>query len=103
MRLPYHTAGVFVPELLLLIFLVPLELSRLGLARKGNLTVRADAVGVFLALTLPWTAGVGYFMFWQAYVLRVESILGAVELGFIVAQFVLGIVAVITFNKSSAT
>lgn len=103
MRLPYHVSGVFVPELLLLVFLVPLELSRHALARRGNLTVRADAVAVSLALALPWTAGVAYFMFWQAYVLRVESILGAVELGFVVAQFVLGIVAVVTFNKSSTT
>ena len=85
----------------MLAFLAPLELSRQALGRRGNLTARPDAVAVSLALSLPWAAGVAYFAFWQAYVLRVESVLGAVELAFAAAQTVLGLVAVVSFNKSS--
>ena len=96
--LPYPN-GALAAEVVLLIILSGLEAIRLFLAKKGNKTERIGSVVSSLIITVPSMFGCIYLLVWQTYVLRVEVILNALQLGFIAFEVLLAIIACITFAR----
>ena len=67
--------------------------------KKGNLTERAQPVGLSLALSIISVIGNIFLLIWQTYVLRAELILIIVQLSFISLEMLLGLVAIVLFNR----
>lgn len=70
-----------------------------NLGQKGNLSEQMASVVISIALTVPVFLSVLYFLLWQTYVLRLELILSAFQLGFLVLELIFGIVAIATFAR----
>ncbi|XP_068004375.1 transmembrane protein 80 isoform X2 [Melanerpes formicivorus] len=68
------------PDLLVLFIMAILEVPRLYLGSKGNLTEEEAALGLSLALTLGSVGLALYFLAWQTYVLRADLVLNALLL-----------------------
>lgn len=67
--------------------------------KKGNLTERAQPVGLSLALSLISIIGNVFLILWQTYVLRAELILIIIQLSFIALEMLLGLIAIVLFNR----
>ena len=67
--------------------------------QRGNLTERMVAVIWSLLLSIVSLMGAVYLILWQTYVLRVEVVLCAVQLGFIALEMVFGFISAITFAR----
>ena len=96
--MPYPS-GALAAEIILLFILAGLEAIRLYLGMKGNKTERISSVVMSLVMTLPSLFGCIYLLVWQTYVLRVEVIINALQLGFIAFEVLLAIIACITFAR----
>ncbi|XP_072377688.1 transmembrane protein 216-like [Diabrotica undecimpunctata] len=68
-----------------------IEILRVLLASRGNLTERKWPVIVAILLTIPSVLGVVYLMMWQSEILRFEYVICGMQLGFCVAEIVTGI------------
>ncbi|CAH1174280.1 unnamed protein product [Phaedon cochleariae] len=68
-----------------------IEILRVLIARRGNLTERRWPVIVAILLTIPSIIGVVYLMIWQSEILRFEYIICAMQLGFCTAEIISGI------------
>ncbi|KAK5650822.1 hypothetical protein RI129_001851 [Pyrocoelia pectoralis] len=77
-----------------------LELFRVILARRGNLTEKAWPVLLALSLTIPSAVGVVYFVFWQSVVLRLEYIICGIQCVFQMAEIVFGILCLLPVCKN---
>ncbi|RNA18720.1 transmembrane protein -like [Brachionus plicatilis] len=99
--LPF-SSGVLAGEIILFIFLFFLDMFRIFFATKGNLTERIFGIVVSIILTAPCVGGSLYLLIWQHYVLRVELIINAIQLVFILLEFILEIIAIIVFARTSS-
>ncbi|XP_018328101.2 transmembrane protein 216-like [Agrilus planipennis] len=78
-----------------------LELIRVVLGRKGNLTESNWTVLIAILLTLPSIMGVFYFMLWQSLVLRLEYIMCTIQLCFQTAEVVFGVLCLLPICKKT--
>ncbi|NXJ67988.1 TMM80 protein, partial [Rostratula benghalensis] len=85
------------PDLALLLIMAVLEVLRLYLGSKGNLTEDETPLGLSLALTVGSVILSVYFLAWQTYVLRAEVVLNAVLLFTYGLESVLKVVAIAAF------
>uniref|UniRef100_A0A0A9WUQ7 Transmembrane protein 216 n=1 Tax=Lygus hesperus TaxID=30085 RepID=A0A0A9WUQ7_LYGHE len=93
--LPYPSGNV-ASEVAIFLFLGAIQVMRLYLARKGNLTDSWPPMLVSLLLTAPSLLGVLYFRLWQTYILRLEVILVYIELIFETLFFIFGLLHFLT-------
>lgn len=98
MSFPYPR-GNMATEVCLLTFTTVVESVRLSLGKRGNLTERGPCVLLSLLLTVPAALSAIYFLRWQTYVLRIDVILAAVQLGFEALQTLFAICSVVAFTK----
>ncbi|PKU31913.1 transmembrane protein 80 [Limosa lapponica baueri] len=85
------------PDLVLLFIMAILEVLRLYLGSKGNLTEEEAPLGLSLALTVGSVMLSVYFLVWQTYVLRADVVLNAVLLFTYGLESVLKVVAIAAF------
>merc|ERR1711988_543535 len=97
-HLPYPT-GTIIGELILLLVLCTVDLSRIFLASRGNKTERNSAL-IWSSIMLLFTVvGYIYFVALQVYVLRLELFLNATALVFNGLSLILGIVAIVSISN----
>nr|CAH7761201.1 unnamed protein product [Callosobruchus chinensis] len=77
-----------------------IEILRVILASRGNLTEKKWPVIVALLLTVPSLLGVVYLMVWQSEILRFEYIICALQLGFCTAEIVTGVLCLFSCCQS---
>ncbi|KAI7815101.1 transmembrane protein, partial [Rhyzopertha dominica] len=70
----------------ILLAVCALELFRVVLARRGNLTEKKWPVIIALLLTIPSAVAIVYFILWQTTVLRFEYIICTIQLALQVAE-----------------
>lgn len=99
-NLPYPT-GYAVCDVMIFVLAALLELLRLDLGRKGNLTEHQLSVVACLLLTIPCTLSAVYILLWQTYVLRIEIILSSIQFVFHGLEIIYCIVLAIGFTKRS--
>ncbi|NXP05855.1 TMM80 protein, partial [Thinocorus orbignyianus] len=85
------------PDLALLLIMAVLEVLRLYLGWKGNLTEEEAPLGLSLALTVGSVALSVYFLLWQTYVLRADVVINAVLLLTYGLESLLKVVAIAAF------
>ncbi|XP_038663532.1 transmembrane protein 80-like isoform X2 [Scyliorhinus canicula] len=86
-------------DLILLILMVILEVIRLYLGFKGNLTEEALPIVTSLVLTIGSLLLCLYFLFWQTYVLKADVIINAILLVTYGLEGILDIIAVSNFAR----
>ena len=123
--LPFATS-VLAGEIILFIVLFFLDLFRIYFASKGNLTERNIGIVISLVIALPCIAGIYlewqntinknqrliifvlsnkgyvYLLVLQHYVLRVELIINAIQLGLMALEILLEIIAMIVFARANS-
>ena len=57
------------------------------------------SVVLSVIVSLPALLGAFYILYWQTYVLRVEFIMSAIQLGFIAVELVFSVIAIIMFAR----
>ncbi|XP_066138799.1 transmembrane protein 216-like [Euwallacea fornicatus] len=67
------------------------EILRIILARRGNLTEKKWLIVVAILLTIPSVVGVIYLMILQSEVLRFEYIICSIQLGLCVIEIITGV------------
>ncbi|KAG5882504.1 hypothetical protein JTB14_008477 [Gonioctena quinquepunctata] len=77
-----------------------IEVLRVILTRRGNLTEKKWLVILGILLTIPSVLGVVYLMIWQSEILRFEYIICAMQLGFCTAEIVTGILCLFSCCKT---
>ncbi|KAJ8956520.1 hypothetical protein NQ318_019239 [Aromia moschata] len=77
-----------------------IELFRVILARRGNLTEKTWPVILAILLTIPSVLGVVYLMIWQSEVLRFEYIICTIQLGLCVLEIITGILCLFPCCKT---
>lgn len=100
LRLPFQNNNIVI-EILIIMFLVSIELVRIHLGRKGNLTETLLPLIVSVILTGPSVLAVWYLLRWQTYILWLELILCYIQLFMQGVEFILAVVSVGTFYKYS--
>ena len=89
--------GTLASELVILSFLALLEVTRIFTGWKANLTENVGGMGLCVGLYVPGILGVLYFLVWQAYVLRIELIMCAMQLTVQSLQLVFSLICLISF------
>ncbi|KAI4459001.1 hypothetical protein MML48_6g00012793 [Holotrichia oblita] len=84
-----------------LIAVCVLELIRVIIARRGNLTEKWWPVFIALLFTIPSAIGVVYFIMWQSFVLRFEYIICAIQLALQVTEIFFGILCLLPICKTT--
>ncbi|XP_018576700.1 transmembrane protein 80-like [Anoplophora glabripennis] len=77
-----------------------IEVFRVILARRGNLTEKNWPVVLAIMLTIPSVLGVVYLMIWQSEVLRFEYIICTIQLGLCVLEIITGILCLFPCCKA---
>ncbi|KFP83856.1 Transmembrane protein 80, partial [Apaloderma vittatum] len=85
------------PDLAVLLIMAVLEVLRLYLGSKGNLTEEETPLGLSLAITVGSVILSVYFLVWQTYVLKADVILNAVLLLTYGLESVLKVMAIAAF------
>ncbi|KAM6393234.1 transmembrane protein 80 [Pluvialis apricaria] len=85
------------PDLALLFIMAILEVLRLYLGSKGNLTEEEAPLGLSLVITVGSVILSVYFLVWQTYVLKADVIINAVLLFTYGLEAVLKVVAIAAF------
>lgn len=83
----------------ILLLLCAVESVRIYLGRKGNLTETIIPIIISIVLTFPSALGVVYFLLWQSYVLRLETILCSIQLVMLALEFVMSVTCIGVFYK----
>nr|AFK10198.1 transmembrane protein 80 [Callorhinchus milii] len=86
-------------DLVLLMLMAVVEMMRLYLGVKGNLTENEISMGSSLGLTVGSVLLCLYFLLWQTYVLKADTIIGAVLLLLYAFEGVLDIVVIADFVR----
>jgi transmembrane protein 216 len=97
-NLPYQQNNIVI-ESLILLFLVCIELMRIYLGRKGNLTQTLLPLILSALLSGPSVLAIVYLIWWQTYVLWLEAILCYIQITLQGLEFILSIVTIGTFYK----
>ncbi|XP_060524857.1 transmembrane protein 80-like [Cylas formicarius] len=92
--------GHFPTDFGVLISLCILEIFRIIIARRGNLTEKNLLIILAVLLTIPSVVGVLYLMIWQSEVLRFEYIICAIQLGLCLIEIVTGILCLFPCCKT---
>uniref|UniRef100_UPI00398EE369 transmembrane protein 80-like isoform X2 n=1 Tax=Pristiophorus japonicus TaxID=55135 RepID=UPI00398EE369 len=92
-------AGNLTLDLVLLILMVTLEVTRLYHGFKGNLTEEAVPVVISLVLTIGSVMLSLYFLLWQTYVLKADVIINAILLVTYGLEGILDVIAVSAFAR----
>lgn len=82
-------------------FICIIEVFRIILARRGNLTDKKWTVFIALLLTIPSGAGILFLVFLQTTILRFEYTLCFIQLAMEILEIVNGILILLPFNKTS--
>ncbi|XP_065169903.1 transmembrane protein 216-like [Atheta coriaria] len=90
----------FGTEFGILLAVCGIELIRVIIARKGNLTEKWWPVLIAILFTIPSAVGVVYFLLWQSFVIRFEYIICAIQLGLQVAEIFFGILVLLPICKT---
>ncbi|NXU54154.1 TMM80 protein, partial [Turnix velox] len=85
------------PDLALLFLMAALEVPRLYLGSKGNLTEEEAPLGLSLGLTVGSVILSVYFLVWQTYVLKADIILNSLLLCMYGLESVLKVIAIADF------
>ncbi|XP_069660151.1 transmembrane protein 80 [Haliaeetus albicilla] len=85
------------PDLALLFIMAILEVLRLYLGSKGNLTEEEAPLGLSLVITVGSVILSVYFLVWQTYVLKADVIINAVLLFTYGLESVLKVIAIAAF------
>ncbi|XP_030324565.1 transmembrane protein 216 isoform X1 [Calypte anna] len=96
--LPYPLTNLLLDLVLLLLYLGT-EATRIFFGSKGNLCQRKVPLSISLALTLPAAVLAVYYLLLQTYALRLEAILNTILLLFYSVEFLLGVLALLTFSS----
>ncbi|XP_030324566.1 transmembrane protein 216 isoform X2 [Calypte anna] len=96
--LPYPLTNLLLDLVLLLLYLGT-EATRIFFGSKGNLCQRKVPLSISLALTLPAAVLAVYYLLLQTYALRLEAILNTILLLFYSVEFLLGVLALLTFSR----
>ncbi|XP_066556494.1 transmembrane protein 80 isoform X2 [Amia ocellicauda] len=91
--------GLLALDLSLLLLMAVLEAVRLYCGVRGNLQESELWVGGGLAVALISALLCVYFLLWQAFVLRADIIMSAVQLTVLALQGVLGLAAIASFAR----
>lgn len=94
-KLPYSTK-TSATEWFIVGLLYPVQMSRIALGSKGNLTDKAPPIVISSILNISTILGTLYLIKWQTYVLYLEVIIGYIELTFECICFVLGFIHLLT-------
>ena len=101
--LPYPLTYARTYEVICFICLIMFSFFKLRIGTLGNKSESSSFMQWFLILSFGAVAGFIFFTFFQTYVLELEFILNLIELGFVVINFVLGIVAFVSFKRIEKT
>ncbi|XP_065843224.1 transmembrane protein 216-like isoform X2 [Oscarella lobularis] len=96
--LPYSNATL-AAEIILLVLYAGVEGCRLFIGAKGNLTQRKLPLFVALALAVPVLFGYLFFLLWQTYVLRIETVLIYIGIVLLACQVVFSFLTVWAFLR----
>ena len=69
------------------------------LGKRGNLTEQTLSVVWSLLISIVSLFGCIYLILWQTYVLRLEVVICAIQLGFIGIEMIFGIISAISFAR----
>ncbi|XP_017769042.1 PREDICTED: transmembrane protein 216-like [Nicrophorus vespilloides] len=90
----------FGTDLGILLGVCVLEVFRVIIARKGNLTEKWWSVFAALLFTVPSALGVVYFLLWQSFVIRFEYIMCAIQLTLQAMEIFFGILVLLPICKT---
>ncbi|XP_022919307.1 transmembrane protein 216-like [Onthophagus taurus] len=96
-----HPLPTFKADFGILLIVCLLELVRLIIARKGNLTEKWWPVFIAVLFTLPSAFGIVYFIVWQSFVLRFEYIICAIQLILQATEIVFGVLCLLPICKTT--
>ncbi|XP_044757315.1 transmembrane protein 216-like [Coccinella septempunctata] len=85
----------------ILAFICIIEIFRVTLARRGNLTEKRWTVFIALMLTIPSGAGLMFLIFLQTKILRLEYTICLIQFVFEILEIATGILLLLPSNKSS--
>lgn len=94
-----YPENMLIRESCLLVALCLVETIRIVLGRKGSLSDRGWQVLASVILSLPCACGVGYFLFYQTYRLRLEYILCALMLALHITEIGFSIMFISTLCR----
>ncbi|OQR75029.1 transmembrane protein-like [Tropilaelaps mercedesae] len=98
-RLPYPPNNLLT-EISLLAFQTPLEVVRLKLGERGNLSEQAFPLLLSCFLSAPAVLSALYYALWQTFVLRLDVVAASMLICFQGAQTVLALVTAISFGRA---
>lgn len=98
---PFQNNNVIM-ESFIMLFMVCIELVRIYLGRKGNLTESLLPLILSAVLTGPSVLGVVYLLLWQSYVIWLEVVFCYIQLTMQALEFILSLVSIGTFYKYMA-
>lgn len=95
----FYTSSALGWEILMVILLLILDLSRLRLASRGNLTEEFIPSAWSCSLAPPVLVGYIFFLRLQSYVLRIDVIVNSVAIAFTSLQFLIGLTNVFSIYQ----
>lgn len=89
-------------EITFLLLYLFIDVVRVRLGTRGNLTETVSPLVVSLVLTLPLIMGNLFFLYLQTYVLHVEQVINVIFLVLQCVEFVLGLGAAFVISKGQS-
>uniref|UniRef100_H2Z014 Transmembrane protein 216 n=1 Tax=Ciona savignyi TaxID=51511 RepID=H2Z014_CIOSA len=99
--LPYPSNNIAL-DVVLVFLLAFIELMRIFMGSKGNLTEHVVASAISLGFLIPSVVLTLYFLLWQTFVLRVDVVLCGVMLSLHAVEFLFLCIALCTFPRAHA-
>ncbi|XP_022643877.1 transmembrane protein 216-like [Varroa jacobsoni] len=99
LRLPYPPNNLLT-EVSLLLFQTPLEIIRLKLGERGNLSEEALPLLLSCFLSAPAILAALYYALWQTFVLRLDVVVSSILICFQVAQTVIALATAVSFGRA---
>ena len=96
-----YPSSILGAEATTLSFLAVIDLGRMALGHKGNLTQARLPLLLFLLLCAPVLLGHVYFLSFQTYVMRLDAVINVIALVFVCCEILLAffiILAVLSFK-----
>jgi len=87
-------------DIILILFLLILEVMRIFIGSKGNLTEKAFTSIIAVILLFSNALIVFYLIFWQTYVLRIDTVLCACYFVFLGLQLLFGVISIASFARA---
>jgi len=100
LALPYPQS-IYGAEIVFIIALVFIDFTRIFIGTKANKTLHFPSILFFLFLTSGLVLGCVYFLLWQTYVMRLDIVVGSIEIVFAGAEFLVGVFSGINVIRQS--